>query len=227
MSAYYPTATLGSKVVQLPALKGGMMESTSGVEHCPDCAADLAPGAVFCDSCGKQVKAAVSDGPAFEGILNPKPTTDVHKAARWLMALAVIFALFGTGYGLYTKSQADKVKDQLSLLDDSQVLNVEGKSYTVAELRKLVEREVILVFGLNYFLAVLMAGLFFWARKSPFPAMVTGLCVYLAVIALNAVLDPTTLAQGLVIKFLFIGAMIAGIKAALAERDAEAMHRRA
>ena len=63
-----------------------------------------------------------------------------------------------------------------------------------------------------------MFGLYPWARRSAFPAMVTGLCVYLAVVALNGVLDPSTLTRGIIFKLVFIVAITAGIKPALEER---------
>ena len=55
--------------------------------------------------------------------------------------------------------------------------------------------------------------------KAALPAMVTGLCVYIAVIALSAALEPESLKQGVVIKIIAIGVLISGIKAALQERD--------
>jgi len=63
-----------------------------------------------------------------------------------------------------------------------------------------------------------MVALYKWAHKSPLPAATTALCVFLAVIALNAVVEPASIMQGLIIKIIFISVMIACIKAALSER---------
>ncbi len=175
---------------------------------CQACSAPLDAGAVFCARCGAPVTTQPREVPAH-----------VRKASKWLLAISIIFVLFGTGYGLYVRSQAEDARKVLAGRDDSEVMTVEGKEWTVGELKKQVDREVWLTFGANYFLAVVMLGLYFWSRRAPFPAMVTGLCVYLAVIVLNAALDPKTLFQGILIKVLFISAMIAGIKAALEERD--------
>lgn len=175
---------------------------------CPACNAPLDPGASFCAGCGASVGS------------EPRPVhRKVRKASRWLLAISIIFALFGTGYGFYARSQANEAHEVLAGRADSETMVVEGKTYTVAELRKQIDREVWLTFGANYFLALVMLGLYFWSRRAPFPAMVTGLCVYLAVIVLNAVVDPKTLYQGFIIKILFISALVAGIKAALEERD--------
>ena len=67
-------------------------------------------------------------------------------------------------------------------------------------------------------LSGIMIGLFFWGRKAPLPAIITALCVYLVVIVVNAVIDPSTIVQGIVLKVFFFLAMIAGIKAALVEQ---------
>jgi hypothetical protein len=181
---------------------------------CPACNAPLDAGAAYCARCGAAIAA------------EPRPVpTQVRKASKWLLALSIIFVLFGTGYGLYVRSQAEKARAVLDDRAESDTLTVEGKTWTVAELRKQIDREVWWMFGANYFLAAVMLGLFFWSRRAPFPAMVTGLCVYLAVIVLNAVIDPKTLYQGILIKALFISAMIAGIKAAMEERDRMGLRR--
>lgn len=146
----------------------------------------------------------------------------LRKGSRWLLALGVLFFIFGTAYGFIQQSQVDEQLELLAGWDDSDVVPLDdGTTSTVAELKSTMNQAVYLVFGLNYFLSIVMIGLYFWSKRSPFPAMVTGLCVYLSVIVLNAVFDPATLAQGLLIKALFIGAMISGIKAALAERNAQ------
>lgn len=183
--------------------------------NCPKCNAALQADAKFCEACGEKL---VKD--PLDAYFERHENAAVSKARKWLAALAVLFAIFGTGYGFYAKSQADDAMDVLAGMPDSQTLTVEGETKTVAEWRDVVQREVYLVFAANYFLAAVMLGLFFWARKAPFPAMVTGLCVYLAVIVLNAAIDPKTLVQGIIIKIFFIGAMVSGIKAITAERDA-------
>lgn len=198
-----------------------MTDSAAGT--CSGCSAFLDVGSAFCASCGRPVMTKPASAPPLFGssIVEADRRGRVRKASKWLVALSVIFAIYGTGYGLYARSQASDAKARLAELDDDQSFEVEGKSYTVGELEKQIDREVYLLFGLNYFLALVMFALYLWSRTSPFPAMVTGLCVYLAVIVLNAAFEPKTLAQGLILKFFFISAMLAGIKAALQERDSK------
>lgn len=146
----------------------------------------------------------------------------VAKASKMLLVLSVLFVIGGTIFGFMNKSEADKARDQIAQLDPSQTLVVEGKTYTLPELQKEIDREVMMVFVINYFLAVVMFGLFLWSRKAALPAMVTGLCVYIAVIVLSAAIEPKSLAQGVLIKIIAIVVLVSGIKAALQERDERA-----
>jgi hypothetical protein len=196
----------------------------SGAGKCSKCSAVLDPGAAFCAECGHAVAAqeapAAETAPAFGGrYLERDRSSRLKRASTWLLILSILFAVFGTVLGFHHRSEADKAKEQLALVDPSEVLMVEGETYTVDELIRMVDREVQLIFVLNYFLAAVMLGLFFWSRRAPFPAMVTALCVYLAVIVLNAVMDPKTLYQGILFKIIFIGALVAGIRGALEQRD--------
>lgn len=74
--------------------------------------------------------------------------------------------------------------------------------------------------AINLILSGIMAGLAFWSRKSPLPAVMVATAVYLAVIVLNAAVDPSSLAQGWIVKLVFIILLSRGIKAALALRTA-------
>lgn len=144
----------------------------------------------------------------------------LFNAARWILIIAIAFTIFGTILGLQSQKEANEAMTILADYEDDEVwpIEVEGETLTVGELKKKIKMEPRLVFITNYVLAAIMLGLFFWCRKSPLPATTTALCIYLAVILLNAVIDPNTLYQGLLIKIVFIGAMVGGIKAGLAEQ---------
>ena len=69
-------------------------------------------------------------------------------------------------------------------------------------------------------LSGIMAVLAFWSRKAPLPAVLVATAIYFALIVLDAIIDPKTLAQGVPVKILFIILLVRGIKAALALRTA-------
>jgi hypothetical protein len=190
---------------------------------CRQCQGFVPQADRFCPTCGKELTDLDRQiGAAVGGGRRQGQAGAVRKAVIWMIVLGVMFAVFGTIFGFMHKSEADSALEVLDRMPAEQVFPqpVEGETYTVGELRRQVKLEVYLLFGFNYFLALAMFGLSFWARRSPFPAMVTAVCLYLAVIVANAIVEPTSIVQGILIKILFFGAMIAGIKASLEARKA-------
>lgn len=179
------------------------------LKRCPSCHEQMPAEDKYCSYCGK---AAV--------VLTEKEKKKIRKASKWILAISIMFVIFGTIMGFMQKSTAEKASRNLARYSASDVWEtpINGKTYTVGELRSQIKHEVILVFGTNYFLAAIMFGLYLYSRKAPFPAMVTALCVYLAVIVLNSIVDPQTIIQGIVVKIIFISALIAGIKTSLVAR---------
>lgn len=61
---------------------------------------------------------------------------------------------------------------------------------------------------INLILAGIYAGLGFWAKKNAFAAIFSGALVYISIIILNAVFEPSTIFQGIIFKAIFIVALI-------------------
>lgn len=144
----------------------------------------------------------------------------VAKAGVWLIILSVLFALSGTITGFSAASNAKKAHHALDQMSDdpAEPLTFEDETKTKAEWKQAVDQEVTLLFVVNYVLAAIFLGLFFWSRSSPLPAMITGLSVFLVLQVVSFVIDPATIAQGLLIKALAIVALISGIKAAVGQQ---------
>ncbi len=83
-----------------------------------------------------------------------------------------------------------------------------------------------LVLVVNLVLAAIHAGLWHWAKRSLLPAAVSALVLFVTVHLLNAVMDPATLVQGVVVKVIFLvalaRAMTAGLEARRLERGLDA-----
>jgi len=147
----------------------------------------------------------------------------VGRAAKWVLAVGILQVLCGAVFGMMNSRDADKALQTLAKFDADEVVELEdGTQKTAAELRTDVERERIAGFAIPIGVGVAMLALYVWARRSPLPAMVSALCLYLLVVGVSGVIDPKTLAQGVIVKVFFITALIAGIKAALAEREVAA-----
>jgi hypothetical protein len=63
-----------------------------------------------------------------------------------------------------------------------------------------------------------MGVLWVWARRAPLPAMVCALAIFVVVHVANAIIDPSTLYQGVIVNALAVAALVKGLKAALAAR---------
>lgn len=55
-------------------------------------------------------------------------------------------------------------------------------------------------------------GLYVWARRNAYPALITGLCFYLAIHGLNAVFDPTSLFKGILLKVIVLVVLVGAIR---------------
>jgi hypothetical protein len=64
----------------------------------------------------------------------------------------------------------------------------------------------------NFVIAATYLGLGLWSLKNPFPAILTGFFLYITILVINAILDPTSILSGLLIKSFIIGGFVYGYK---------------
>jgi len=76
-----------------------------------------------------------------------------------------------------------------------------------------VINESLKTFVFGSALSAMMIGLFFVGRRDPLAAMIAGLTVYVLLEVIAAIATIVSLAQGVLIKFLVIAALITGISA--------------
>jgi len=76
------------------------------------------------------------------------------------------------------------------------------------------------VLVVNGILAVLMGVLWLWARRAPLPAIACALALYLVVQVVSAILDPSSIMKGIVIKLIAFSVLYKGFTASLAARSA-------
>lgn len=67
-------------------------------------------------------------------------------------------------------------------------------------------------------LAGIFLGLWLWGRKSPFPALLTALIVYVSFHLLDAVLDPMSLFKGIIVKILILVGLSTALKKAYMDK---------
>jgi hypothetical protein len=67
------------------------------------------------------------------------------------------------------------------------------------------------VIASSIFVALIFIALAFWTSRKPFDAIITGLIVYSALIILNAVLDPATIINGIILKVVIYVLLISAL----------------
>src|SRR5205807_636257 len=168
----------------------------------------------FCEKCGKAMPTAEE----YEQQKNVKAATSAIKV------LAVLFVIAGIAFFFITKGTTDTALVKLEGMDPGATYptSIDGRTYTVGELRRQLAWEPWGALIVNLILAAIMLALSLWARRSPLPAVLVATATYAVVIAAAAISNPATLGQGLLMKIIIIAFLIKGIKAALALRTASA-----
>ena len=87
-------------------------------------------------------------------------------------------------------------------------------------------RVAIATLALNLVIAAIHGGLWWWAGRAPLAASIVALAIFLMVHLTNAVLDPSTIMNGIFLKVFFVIALSKGIRAGLEVRKLELSHAR-
>jgi hypothetical protein len=76
---------------------------------------------------------------------------------------------------------------------------------------------VAVVVGL---LGLIYLGLWIWAKRSPFAAALVALVFFLSLMALDAVMNPASLVQGILIKLLIVAGLAQAVRSSYAMKKA-------
>ena len=189
-------------------------ENTGYSMTCPSCKTVNKINDKFCESCG---------------VALPHPETidrelKVKEARVTIQCLSVLFLFAGVAMFFFQKGNFDTMLANLMILDPSSVYEDKSNvnAMTVSEMIIQVQIQKYADLVLNIFIATLMLGLSFWAKKSPLSATIIAAAIYAAVIVLSALVDPTTLANGIFMKAIIISLLYKGIKAGLELKPAYA-----
>jgi len=202
---------MGATIVKLTVDDQLMVPSGTAVA-CQSCGAQVQPNDRFCGSCGQKM-------PPAEHYIH---RMQLRGAAGTIWTLAALFAISGIVMSLLARSKAAPTLEKLDAGDPQAEYLVNGATMTASALRHLINWQVWSVLIVNLVLAAIMVGLAIWGRRAPLAAILVATAVYVAVTATNAVLDPATIAQGIIVKILIILVLVRGIRGALAMRPANA-----
>lgn len=191
-------------------VNGELVLSTSEAKNrsCQACHAADVGNDNFCQKCGAALPAKAVT----------MQQSKLKSATTSIIVLAVMYFLSAIAfYYIQQNTIAESMKVLSSYQDsDNFPTPIEGKTYTVGELKKSMEFQKWQVLILNTILGLIMVGLAIWSKKAPLPALIVASGIYVIVIVGNAFVDPRTLGQGIYMKVIIIGVLFQGIKSGLA-----------
>jgi hypothetical protein len=177
--------------------------------RCPACKAEIQLLDEYCSKCGHALGAP--ERFMFQG--------SVQGATSAIRLLAALFAIFGVIMYFVMSDQTEAALRNLAQFEDHEVLQpIDGVTYTAGELRTRVVWEHRGTLIINLMLSATMLVLAWWSRFKPLPAILIATAIYAAVQVIGAIIDPKTLAQGLIVKAVVIAVLVKGIKGALSLR---------
>ncbi|MGH8707730.1 MAG: zinc ribbon domain-containing protein [Burkholderiales bacterium] len=179
---------------------------------CPACGTVAKPYDRFCGKCGNAMPSAE----------HYQAQRHVKHATGAIKILSALFLISGILMYFVTKGQADATLAQLQGAEAGATYEVQGRTYTVEQLRETLQWEPKGVLIVNLVLAAIMVALAWWGRRAPLAAVLVATAAYAVVIVTNAIADPATLGQGIILKIIIIAFLVKGIKAALALRASNA-----
>lgn len=191
-----------------------MTQYSAGQVVCPHCGGRNAGSPLFCGKCGKAVPAAVRTGPRVVSGLGEEdmPTST---AGREMLGGHLNKEMKKAGWALLAVAVVQTVMGPIILI--AKVSAMEGGHPGMVYRVKPVAW--LIIFGI----AAAFWGLYAWSRRSPMPAAIVGLVLYVTLLVVDAIYDPSTIVQGWLVKgFVIVAlsqALVAGVKARRMEQQ--------
>lgn len=114
-------------------------------------------------------------------------------------------------------------QDQRATISGDRVRKARNALFWVAGLNMLpyviIGDTTLIVVGLV--ISLMFVGLALWSRTQPFPAILTALALFVLLIVISAIYDPTSLFKGIIVKILVLSALFYALRS-LKEGDTPA-----
>lgn len=196
---------------------------------CPTCGTALTPDDKFCSGCGGAVAAPRFTPEIGAGVIERnKVHLPASSARKWLLIVSIITLVSGfIFYGIQREQVEKDIRNAESMIAhlsdqerDEGMMREVGMTWDQV---KAHDRGMVnLLLAVNIGLAIIYFGLWIYAKKNPYVAALIALILFVTVMAVSAVYEPSTLAQGLLIKGLFIAALVKAVSSGHAERKLRA-----
>jgi hypothetical protein len=205
------------------------MESEVRVERgCPQCASPILESEQFCTRCGAATNGAPPAELPSAALVDLGATADakLRSARKWLLAISILTLVSGLIFFAVNKSQVEQdIREaelqtaQMDPRDRDEAMRAEiGMTWeeAIAHDRGMVN----LMLAINLGLAFLYLLLWLWAKQNPLGAAVTALMLFVTTNVVSMVIEPRTIAQGIIVKVFFTAVLIKAISAGYEARKA-------
>jgi len=137
--------------------------------------------------------------------------------------LAILYGAGAIGFGLLAKVGVDSELSALAVQGEKTPIQVQedGRTTTVGEYRKELYSSLMVFVGMNLGLSAAFFVCFFITKQNPVRGTVAAFGIFILVIAIGAVLDPTSVWKGIIIKVFAVIALSGGMRSAFAEVAAQ------
>lgn len=217
------------------------MESSEAglvMASCPACAAQIVPGEKFCAACGAAITApgpALGTGVVVQDLppvyARPDGAAAVSKARKWLVWVSIITVVTGLVFYVIQSGEVEKqiteARRATAGIDPAE-LDARFQQAVGMTFDQAIEHDrgtVRLLLVVNLGLAALYLVLWWWAKRKPLPATLIALLVFVTVMVVSAVFEPSTIYQGILVKIFFTLALVRAVTAAAEERKLAALAR--
>lgn len=124
------------------------------------------------------------------------------------------------GAAVLSESDEDRYRQQIepALAKGRKWIAIVGALYIPGGLLFYATTEDPLVLWINFALALIHAGLWHWAKTNLLPAALTALVIFVTLHLADAVVDPSMLLRGVIIKVVFIVVLARAVSAGMEAR---------
>lgn len=196
---------------------------------CPKCQAPMEASESFCAACGAQVRRSEEQNRQLKSrwrgaVEKSRFGQEVSKGRGWILAVSILTLIGGLVFFGLERSRVEKdIREAEAEFAgmDSKERDAAIKAETGMTWQELVDRDrgnVMFNLVTNLALTVIYFGLWLWAKRNAFAAALTALIFFITVMLIHAVVDPTTIVKGILIKILVIVGLIGAISAAYKQR---------
>ena len=176
-----------------------------GAGSCPSCGFAIDPGKSFCPRCGHSHRAdqepKSEKSPKLGNLASAQHGSEIRGARIAIMVVAILTLIVATVQWNLLTAEINKIRANPVMVVDESVVS-----------------EARLILGAVFAVGFLFIGLFFWAKRNPFAATLTALVIYLGNWLITAVIDPTYIMKGIIVKLIIVGCLVKGVQAAIAHK---------